>query len=86
MLFLIQKKKITLRESYKDSREMRLLVNSTEQNKLLFKTALGLEGLPRHYSIHAAGLVISDNSIAEISGLQSGQLGIPVTQQTKKIR
>lgn len=78
------KKKITLRESYKDSREMRLLVNSTEQNKLLFKTALGLEGLPRHYSIHAAGLVISDNSIAEISGLQSGQLGIPVTQQTKK--
>ena len=26
----------------------------------------------------------SDNSIAAISGLQAGQLGIPITQQTKK--
>ncbi|MDF7638862.1 DNA polymerase III subunit alpha [Lactobacillus sp. ESL0791] len=78
------KTKISLNDAYKDSREMRILVGASEQNKLLFQTARGLEGLPRHYSIHAAGLVISDNSIAEISGLQSGQLGIPVTQQTKK--
>src|SRR5699024_3476374 len=54
------------------------------ENKLLFKTALGLEGLPRHYSIHAAGLVFSDDSIAGISGLQAGPFGIPVTQPTKK--
>ncbi len=60
------------------------MVDATPENKLLFKTALGLEGLPRHYSIHAAGLVISDDSIAGISGLQAGPFGIPVTQQTKK--
>ncbi len=78
------KDKMTLKRAYKESRELRLLVDATPENKLLFKTALGLEGLPRHYSIHAAGLVISDDSIAGISGLQAGPLGIPVTQQTKK--
>ncbi|RMC48747.1 DNA polymerase III subunit alpha [Lactobacillus sp. ESL0228] len=78
------KGKITLSESYKISTEMQLLVNASSKNKLLFQTAKELEGLPRHYSIHAAGLVLSDNSIASISGLQAGQFGIPVTQQTKK--
>ncbi|RVU71842.1 MULTISPECIES: DNA polymerase III subunit alpha [Lactobacillus] len=78
------KGKITLNEAYEQSRELRLLVNATKENTLLFQTARALEGLPRHYSIHAAGLVISDESIAGISGLQAGQLGIPVTQQTKK--
>ena len=78
------KGKMTLKQAYEESRELRLLVDATEENKLLFRTAMALEGLPRHYSIHAAGLVISDDSIAGISGLQAGPLGIPVTQQTKK--
>ena len=78
------KTKISLEESYQNSNKMRLLVDASSKNKLLFETAKGLEGLPRHYSIHAAGLVLSDNSIAAISGLQAGQLGIPITQQTKK--
>ncbi|WEV40635.1 DNA polymerase III subunit alpha [Lactobacillus sp. ESL0681] len=78
------KGKITLKEAYQNSAEMRLLVGASPKNKLLYQTAANLEGLPRHYSIHAAGLVLSDDSIAGISGLQSGQLGIPVTQQTKK--
>lgn len=78
------KGKISLAAAYQQSRTMRLLVNATKQNKLLFRTAQGLENLPRHYSIHAAGLVISDDSIAGIAGLQAGPLGIPVTQQTKK--
>ncbi|BDR60451.1 DNA polymerase III subunit alpha [Lactobacillus xylocopicola] len=78
------KGKITLDEAYERSRTMKLLVGSDDKSELLFQTAKSLEGLPRHYSIHAAGLVLSDNSIAAISGLQTGQLGIPVTQQTKK--
>lgn len=78
------KEKMTLKIAYQQSRELRLLVSATPENKLLFETAIKLEGLPRHYSIHAAGLVVSDESIAEISALQAGPLGIPVTQQTKK--
>ena len=59
------------------------LAEANAFSKILFATAEHLENLPRHYSIHAAGLVITDDSLAEIVGLQAGPLGIPVTQQTK---
>lgn len=78
------KTQIKLQDAYEQSRELRLLVDSSQQNQLLFQTARALEGLPRHYSIHAAGLVISDQAIDAISGLQAGQMGVPITQQTKK--
>ncbi|WP_304757844.1 DNA polymerase III subunit alpha [uncultured Lactobacillus sp.] len=77
------KGKITLAEAYQKSKELQLLVNTNDLSKILFATAEHLENLPRHYSIHAAGLVITDDSLAEIVGLQAGPLGIPVTQQTK---
>lgn len=77
------KRKITLAEAYQKSKELQLLVNTNTFSKILFATAEHLENLPRHYSIHAAGLVITDDSLAEIVGLQAGPLGIPVTQQTK---
>lgn len=77
------KGKITLAEAYQKSKELQLLVNTNAFSKILFATAEHLENLPRHYSIHAAGLVITDDSLAEIVGLQVGPLGIPVTQQTK---
>lgn len=77
------KGKITLAEAYQKSKELQLLVNTNAFSKILFATAEYLENLPRHYSIHAAGLVITDDSLAEIVGLQAGPLGIPVTQQTK---
>lgn len=77
------KGKITLAEAYQKSKELQLLVNTNNFSKILFATAEHLENLPRHYSIHAAGLVITDDSLAEIVGLQAGPLGIPVTQQTK---
>ena len=77
------KGKITLAEAYQKSKELQLLVNTNAFSKILFATAEHLENLPRHYSINAAGLVITDDSLAEIVGLQAGPLGIPVTQQTK---
>ena len=77
------KGKITLAEAYQKSKELQLLVNTNAFSKILFATAEHLENLPCHYSIHAAGLVITDDSLAEIVGLQAGPLGIPVTQQTK---
>lgn len=77
------KQALTLQQCYQESEKLRTQVEAAPLNQLLFKTACGLEGLPRHYSIHAAGLVISDRSIASVAGLQAGPLGIPVTQQTK---
>lgn len=80
------KTQITLDQAYQESKDLQLLVNNSSFNQLLFATAKHLEGLPRHYSIHAAGLVITDDSIASVVGLQSTgdqEKDIPVTQQTK---
>ncbi len=41
------------------------LVQSTPSMQRLIKTAKQLEGMPRHASTHAAGVVISDKSISE---------------------
>ena len=62
------KGKITLAEAYQKSKEFQLLVNTNAFSKILFATAEHLENLPRHYSIHAAGLVITDDSLAENVG------------------
>ena len=77
------KTQITLDRAFQESKDLQLLVNNSTFNQLLFATAKHLEGLPRHYSIHAAGLVLTDDSIASIAGLQASGEGIPVTQQTK---
>lgn len=72
--------KITLDESYKQSGKLRELVALSEKNKLLFETAKKIEGLPRHVSTHAAGVVISDQELTDYVPLQTGSNGIPLTQ------
>ncbi len=41
------------------------LINSKKEYKQLLKICLKLEGLKRHTSIHAAGVVLSDNELVE---------------------
>lgn len=50
---------MTLSKAYKESSRMRQVLNATPALQKLYKTALPLEGLPRHASIHAAGIVMS---------------------------
>lgn len=52
---------ITLKQAYQGSQRLQNLVADSSKNKLLFETAQRLEGLPRHYSTHAAGVVLSQN-------------------------
>jgi DNA polymerase III subunit alpha len=54
------------------------------QIKELFEVALALEGLTRHASTHAAGVVISDKPIVEYMPLCVGQEGEIVTQYPMK--
>ncbi|MEG0730971.1 MAG: DNA polymerase III subunit alpha [Vagococcus sp.] len=72
--------KITLDEAYEKSRKLRELVAYSEKNKLLFETARKIEGLPRHVSTHAAGVVISDQELTNFVPLQIGSGEIPLTQ------
>ena len=71
---------ITLPEAFKESKRLREFVNESDLNQKLFQTALLLEGLPRHASTHAAGVVISDQALTEHIPIQGGHDGIHLTQ------
>ncbi|WP_413627353.1 DNA polymerase III subunit alpha [Fructilactobacillus vespulae] len=73
----------SLQQSYKDSQNLRNIIEDYPINKTLFKTAVAIEGLPRHFSTHAAGLILSDQPIVEKSPLQNGNEGILMTQYSK---
>lgn len=74
--------KITLSEAYEQSKKLQHLVSQSERNQLIFDLALKLEGLPRHVSTHAAGVVISDHLLTDVVPLQEGTNNIPLTQFT----
>ncbi|MGX7262826.1 DNA polymerase III subunit alpha [Enterococcus crotali] len=74
--------KMTLKTAYADSKNLVELVNSSDTNRLLYDTAVRLEGLPRHVSTHAAGVVISDLDLLDIVPLQPGSNDIFLTQFT----
>ena len=54
---------ITLDEALKLSRELREKYEGDEQVKRLIDTAKALEGMPRHASTHAAGVVITKDPV-----------------------
>lgn len=75
--------KITLRQALEVSRPLNNLLSDSAQMALLMKTALRLEGLPRHYSTHAAGIVLSQTSLSQLVPLQKGSDGLLMTQFPK---
>ena len=52
----------TLKECYESSEPLRNFVNESTINRRWFNIALSLESLPKNPSVHAAGVVISDNN------------------------
>ena len=71
---------IDLQTAYKQSQPLRNLVSDSEQNQQLFATAVALEGLPRHDSTHAAGIVLAQEPLTDTVALQTGGDGIAQTQ------
>ena len=71
---------ITLKEAYQESKRLQAFVKENPLHQQLFSTAMKLEGLPRHTSTHAAGIIISDMSLTEIIPIQAGHEGIYLTQ------
>lgn len=74
---------ISLAGSLKESQRLRNLLNDHPEYRLLYRVAQKLEGLPRHYSIHAAGIVLSEKPLHEIVPLQNGSEGLLMTQFPK---
>ncbi len=56
---------MTINRALEGSRELRDLYENDTQVKELLDMALKVEGMPRHASTHAAGVVISDKPVAE---------------------
>ncbi|MDF2903514.1 MAG: dnaE, partial [Bacillus sp. (in: firmicutes)] len=71
---------ISLKDAYLESEPLRKFVEESEQNQRLFATAKKLEGLPRHTSIHAAGVVISEQPLVQSVPIQSGHNEVYLTQ------
>lgn len=55
--------KATLKGSYKNNEKFKTAVNSTKDNQKLYYYACMLEGLPRHTTTHAAGIVLAENDL-----------------------
>ncbi|RDU24199.1 DNA polymerase III subunit alpha [Anaerosacchariphilus polymeriproducens] len=74
---------ITIEKALKKNPELFTLYHSDEQVKHLIDMSLRLEGLPRHTSMHAAGVVISQKSVDEYVPLSRASDGSVTTQFTK---
>ena len=73
---------MTLDKALEKSSDFRSLYENDEQVKELIEMSRRLEGLPRHTSMHAAGVVIGKNPIDEYVPLSLGSDGSVTTQFT----
>jgi len=71
--------KMTLSKALEISTELKKLYETSDQVKELIDNALTLEGMPRHASTHAAGVVIGAKPLDEFVPLQTND-GVVTTQ------
>ncbi len=77
--------KMTVQKAIDEEPELKKLYETDAQIKRLLNTSLRLEGLSRHASTHAAGLVVSDKPMTEYLPLYKGKRGELVTQFDMKM-
>ena len=74
--------KVTLKYAYEQNPRFKQMVNSSNQLRHIYEKALKLEGLPRHASMHAGGIVFSAEPITTICPLIEVDEGMCATQFT----
>ena len=77
-----QELNITIDKAFKMNPELKKTYEDQPEIHDLIDTARRLEGLPRHTSMHAAGVVISQKDVSEYVPLSRAQDGSIVTQFT----
>ena len=78
----IQGVPMTLQGAYEGVPAFRKMVESHSKWKRLFAQARRLEGLPRHTSVHAAGIVLSRKKILDVCPLFEIEGGLHAVQYT----
>ncbi|KQL48348.1 DNA polymerase III subunit alpha [Brevibacillus choshinensis] len=76
---------MTIERAMNINPEIAKLCGENKQVAQLIATAKGVEGLPRHASTHAAGVVISREPLTEYVPLQTGNEGLALTQYPMEI-
>ncbi|MFS0654595.1 DNA polymerase III subunit alpha [Bacillus sp. 179-C3.3 HS] len=71
---------MTLKEAVYTSPELKTMLQQSKELREVFQTALKVEGLPRHTSTHAAGVVLSEEPLTEVVPIQDGHDGVYLTQ------
>lgn len=74
--------KMTLKKAYEEHLPFRQLIDSEKRFREVFDIALKLEGMPRHSSLHAAGIVISQLPLTDVVPIMEIDHGLSVTQYT----
>ena len=77
--------KITIQRALEEGQELREIYNTDNKMRKVIDIASSLEGLCRHASTHAAGIVISDKAMQEYLPLYKGKKGETVTQYDMKV-
>lgn len=73
---------MTIQKALDTNKELRDLYENDEQTKFLIDISMRLEGLPRHTSMHAAGVVISKKAVDEYVPLSKAADDKITTQYT----
>jgi DNA polymerase-3 subunit alpha len=73
---------ITLDEAIEAEPQLKALEEGTDDERRLLRVSRSLEGLARHASTHASGIVISDRPLVEYLPLFKGPNGEVMTQYT----
>ncbi len=69
-----------LRQQVQKSAALKEYIRSSPHLQKVFQLASKLEGLPRHVSTHAAGVVISEQPLVHYTALMQGQSNVQLTQ------
>lgn len=71
---------ITLKAAREQNPRLNSHIHSSHVNEMIWEIAEKLEGLPRHISTHAAGIVINDEPLVTYTPVQSGSGDARLTQ------
>lgn len=74
--------KVTLQYAYEQNTKFKQMINATPANRHMYACALKLEGLPRHASLHAAGIVFAREAITNVCPMIEVDEGLCATQFT----
>lgn len=72
---------ITIEKALNENKDLKALYDSDDKIKELIDTSMSVEGMPRHASTHAAGIVITDKPVSDYVPLATNDESI-VTQFT----